>query len=79
MTRQQQLDEQKPKPKPMSIISPLVFHYLTFCIYTLAKKELYVKLIYCNDLNKNVEYRYLRITKVRFNKNKNNAAFITFS
>ena len=79
MTRQQQLDEQKPKPKPMSIISPSVFHSLTFSIYTLAKKELYVKLIYCNDLNKNVEYPNLRITKFRFNKNKNNAAFITFS
>ena len=33
------------------------------CIYTLAKKLLYVKLTYCDHLNKNIEHIDLKITK----------------
>ena len=48
-------------------------------IYTSKKKKLYVKLTYCDHPNKNVEHPILRITKVEFNKNKNNFTFTTFS
>ena len=33
------------------------------CICTLVKKELYVKITYCDHLNKNIEQPELRITK----------------
>ena len=38
--------------------------YKKKCIYILAKKKLYTKLTYCDNYNKNVEYPYLKITKI---------------
>ena len=34
------------------------------CIYTFAKKTLYVKQTYCDHPNKNIEHPDLRITKI---------------
>ena len=46
-------------------------------IYT-CKKCVYIKLIYFDHCNKNIDHPDLRIIRILFNKNKNNATFTTF-
>ena len=43
-----------------------------------CKKYVYTKLIYFDHRNKNIDHPDLRIMRILFNKNKNNATFTTF-